>query len=60
MEFADQLATELLKHSSKMEQIYHELKVATNDPNPDEDKVAKIMEKVGCSQNWYKKAEARE
>ena len=59
VEFADQLATELLKHSAKMENLYHELKTATSIPNPDETKISKIMENVELSQNWYKKAEAR-
>ena len=30
MEFADQLAKELLKHSTTMEELYGELKAATN------------------------------
>ena len=59
MEFADQLAKELLKHSSTMEDLYGELKKATNQPQPDEQVILKIMEKVEACQNWFKKAEAR-
>ena len=58
MQFADELASQLLKHGTLMENLYTELKNNLSLDPPDEDKVSHTMGKIQLKQKWYEKAEA--
>ena len=57
MQFADELADQLLKHGSGMESLYTELKGMLEMNQPDESKIQNTLEKIETMQSWYKKAE---
>ena len=57
MQFADELAHQLLKHGNGMETLYTELKNNVEMNSPDESKINCTLGKIETMQNWYKKAE---
>jgi len=58
MQFADELASQLLKHGTFMENLYTELKNHLSLDPPDEKKVSHTIGKIQLNQKWYEKAEA--
>eukprot|EP00913_Durusdinium_trenchii_P023001 g21597.t1 len=57
LEFADQLAGELLKHAENMEGLYSDLKKRVQSQPPDEPGITTFLAKIEAKQNWFKKAE---
>ena len=57
MEFADELAGQLLKHGNAMENLYAELKNNLEMNSPDESKIQCILVKIEGMRKWYTKAE---
>ena len=58
MQFADELATQLLQHGTHMENLYAELKNNLSSDPYDDDQVSLTMGRIQLSQKWYEKAEA--
>ena len=57
--FADQLAGEMRKHGTLMEDHYVKLKALVEHDSPKEAAFTAMLKRIEDAQNWYKKAEVR-
>jgi len=57
LEFAGELATQLLQHATELEKVYGELKSLLSKDPPDEKAIRRILKDIEKKSAWYEKAE---
>lgn len=58
VEFAGELATQMLGHAVEMEGVYSQLKTAVSKEEPSDREISRILAMVETKGKWFEKAEA--
>ena len=57
LEFAGELATQLLTHAGELEKVYGGLKALVSKDPPDEPAIRRILKDIEKKSTWFEKAE---